>query len=85
MPKLRPVKWQALVRRFQALGFEGPFGGSKHPYMVKGDLVVTIPNPHREQISVPGLASIRFTCLSWLEGTHWKTAQAQLSPLLCLR
>jgi predicted RNA binding protein YcfA (HicA-like mRNA interferase family) len=52
MPKLRPVKWQALVRRFQALGFEGPFGGSKHPYMVKGDLVVTIPNPHREQISV---------------------------------
>lgn len=58
MPKLRPVKWHTLVRRFQALGFEGPFGGSKHPYMVKGDLVITIPNPHREQISVDLLARL---------------------------
>jgi len=58
MPKLRPVKWQALVRRFQALGFEGPFGGSKHPYMVKDDLVIAIPNPHRGQISVDLLSRL---------------------------
>lgn len=50
MARLGPVEWSALVRRFRALGFEGPFHGSKHPYMVKDDLVLTIPNPHREEI-----------------------------------
>jgi predicted RNA binding protein YcfA (HicA-like mRNA interferase family) len=50
MPKLGPVTWVALVRRLRALGFEGPYAGGKHPYMVKGDLVLTIPNPHRKEI-----------------------------------
>jgi predicted RNA binding protein YcfA (HicA-like mRNA interferase family) len=40
------------------LGFEGPFVGGKHPYMVKGDLVLTIPNPHRREISVDLLVRI---------------------------
>jgi hypothetical protein len=34
------------------LRFDGPFEGSKHPYMIRGDIVVTIPNPHRGEISV---------------------------------
>ena len=50
MPKLSPVKWSELVRRLRVLGFEGPFAGGKHPYMVRGDLVLTIPNPHRQEI-----------------------------------
>jgi predicted RNA binding protein YcfA (HicA-like mRNA interferase family) len=50
MPKLSPVKWAELVKRLRALGFEGPFAGGKHPYMVRGDVVLTIPNPHREEI-----------------------------------
>ena len=33
-------------------GFDGPYLGGKHPYMIKGDLVLTIPNPHSEDISV---------------------------------
>lgn len=36
----------------KAFGFEGPFQGGKHPYMIKGALVLTIPNPHRSEISV---------------------------------
>ena len=52
MPRLTPVRWRDLVRRLRSLGFEGPFAGGKHPYMVKGDLVLTIPNPHRQEISV---------------------------------
>ncbi len=52
MSKLTPVSWAELVRRLRQLGFEGPFKGGKHPYMVKGDLVLTIPNPHRWEISV---------------------------------
>lgn len=50
MPKLSPVKWPELVRRLRLLGFEGPFTGGKHPYMVRGDLVLTIPHPHRQEI-----------------------------------
>ncbi|MGZ5029890.1 MAG: hypothetical protein ACXV8I_04700 [Methylobacter sp.] len=29
-----------------------PYEGGKHPYMVKGDLVLTLPNPHKQEISV---------------------------------
>jgi predicted RNA binding protein YcfA (HicA-like mRNA interferase family) len=52
MPRLSPVSWRDFVRRLQTLEFEGPYGGGKHLYMVKGDLVLTIPNPHREEIGV---------------------------------
>ena len=33
-------------------GFDGPYPGGNHPYMIKGGLVLTIPNPHPEDISV---------------------------------
>ena len=39
-----------LVRRLRALGFDGPYRGGRHPYMVRGDLVLTIPNPRRVEI-----------------------------------
>jgi len=58
MPKLSPVRWPELVQRLKALGFEGPFAGGKHPYMVRGDLVLTIPNPHRKEIGPALLARI---------------------------
>jgi len=38
------------------LGFEGPYSGGKHPFMVKGDLVLTIPNAHKKNIGI-GLLS----------------------------
>jgi len=52
MPKLGPVSWRELVHKLRILGFDGPFQGGKHPYMVLGNLVLTIPNIHREEISV---------------------------------
>ena len=58
MPKLSPVSWRELVKRLRAFGFEGPLEGGKHPYMVRGDVVVTIPNPHRAEISVDLLLKI---------------------------
>lgn len=51
MHKIGPVSWQELVRRLHQLGFEGPFKGGKHPYMIKGSFVLTIPNPHRDEVS----------------------------------
>ncbi len=56
--KLSPVSWIELVRRLRKLGFEGPYRGGKHPYIVKGNLVLTIPNPHRKEIGVDLLIRI---------------------------
>ncbi len=50
--KITPVPWNELVRKLGKSGFDGPYQGGKHPYMIKGGLVLTIPNPHPEDISV---------------------------------
>lgn len=41
-----PVSRSELVRCPRALGWEGPVAGSKHQHMVKGNVQLTIPNPH---------------------------------------
>ena len=58
MADLSPVSWVDLVKRLNRLDFEGPYHGGKHPYMIKGNLVLTIPNPHYKEISVPLLSRI---------------------------
>ncbi len=58
MDKLAPVSWREMVRRFKNLGFDGPYQGGKHPYLVKGDLVLTLSNPHRGEIGIDLLARI---------------------------
>jgi predicted RNA binding protein YcfA (HicA-like mRNA interferase family) len=32
-------------------GFEGRFEGGRHAFMVRGDLTLVIPNPHKGDIS----------------------------------
>ena len=58
MAKLAAVNWVELVRGLTKAGFNGPFQGGKHPYMIKGALVLTLPNPHRKKISVDLLVRI---------------------------
>jgi predicted RNA binding protein YcfA (HicA-like mRNA interferase family) len=58
LPKLSPVSWRDLVKHLRQLGFVGPYEGGRHPYMVRGDVVVTLPNPHRGDISVDLLQRI---------------------------
>ena len=58
MSRLTPVSYRELVRKMRNLGFEGPYSGRKHPYMIKGDLFLIIPNPHKEEIGVGLLAEI---------------------------
>lgn len=58
MHRLSPISWKNFVKKMLKLGFEGPYEGGKHPYMVKGDTVVTIPNPHRGDINVDLLKRI---------------------------
>lgn len=73
MPRLSPVKWRELVRRLRALGFEGPYQGGKHPYMLKDDLVLTIPNPHREDIGIDLLS--RLLAQAGISRQEWDTAR----------
>ena len=40
------------------MGFDGPFQGGKHPFMVKEDRILIIPNPHRKEIGVDLLVRI---------------------------
>ena len=58
MPAWGPVDRRTLIKGLRALGFEGPLSGGKHQFMARGDVVVTIPNPHRGDISVGLLARI---------------------------
>ena len=50
MPRLGPIKRKDLLRYLKALGFEGPYAGGKHQFMVKEDLTLRIPNPPRSDI-----------------------------------
>jgi predicted RNA binding protein YcfA (HicA-like mRNA interferase family) len=36
-----------LITKLKANGFNGPFSGGKHQFMVKGALKLRIPNPHK--------------------------------------
>ena len=40
-----------MVRKFRKLGFDGPYSGGRHLFMVKGNLKIRIPNPHRSDIN----------------------------------
>ncbi|MBW1732094.1 MAG: type II toxin-antitoxin system HicA family toxin [Deltaproteobacteria bacterium] len=44
-----PISRRELVKKFKDLGFEGPYSGGRHQFMVKGALKVRIPNPHKLQ------------------------------------
>ncbi len=51
MPTFGPISRRDLIRYLKDLGFEGPYKGKKHGFMVKGDLTPRIPNPHGSDIS----------------------------------
>ncbi len=55
---LRSISWRKLVQKFRRLGFDGPFAGGRHLFMVRGTLKVLIPNPHKRDVSRHLLAEI---------------------------
>jgi predicted RNA binding protein YcfA (HicA-like mRNA interferase family) len=50
MPPFGPIKRQDLIRHLRELGFEGPYAGGKHQYMLKAEIKLAIPNPHQGDI-----------------------------------
>lgn len=58
MPKFKSISWRELVKHLKRFGFEGPYQSGKHPYMIKGNLTLTIPNRHSKDISTDLLLRI---------------------------
>ena len=52
MPAMGPIRRKELLRYFRQLDYRGPYSGSKHQFMVKGQLRVRIPNPHKGDIGI---------------------------------
>ncbi len=58
MPRLGPIKRGELIKYLRALGFEGPYYGRKHQFMVRGEVTLRIPNPHQRDIGKELLSRI---------------------------
>jgi predicted RNA binding protein YcfA (HicA-like mRNA interferase family) len=58
MPPFGAIGRRDLIRYLRAFGFEGPYAGGKHQYMIGGEIKLSIPNPHQGDISRDFLARI---------------------------
>jgi len=56
--RLAPVSRPELIRRLRLLGFEGPFIGGRHEFMLRGTPRLILPNPHRSDIGVDLLTQL---------------------------
>ena len=55
---VKNISWKKFIKKFQALGFDGPYSGGRHLFMTKDDLKIHIPNPHHGDISKHLVAEI---------------------------
>jgi predicted RNA binding protein YcfA (HicA-like mRNA interferase family) len=58
MPFFGSISRHDLISALRNAGFEGPYSGGKHQFMVRDSLRVRIPNPHQGDISQNLLARI---------------------------
>lgn len=58
MPAFGPISRRELIRYLSQLGFDGPYAGGRHEFMVRGSLKLFIPNPHAGEINTALLARI---------------------------
>lgn len=50
MPPLGPISRRDLIACLRRLGFDGPYSGGRHQYMLRGSIRLRIPNPHQADI-----------------------------------
>ncbi len=51
MPPFAPIKRRDLIQALRRAGFEGPFPGGRHEFMVKGTLRLVLPNPLKAKLA----------------------------------
>ena len=50
MPPFGPIKRRHLIAALRRNGFQNPFSGNSHEFMIKEALRVRVPNPHGTNI-----------------------------------
>lgn len=58
MPRFGSISRKDLIRYLKVLGFDGPYSGRKHQFMMRGDVTVRVPNPHEGAIGMELLGRI---------------------------
>jgi predicted RNA binding protein YcfA (HicA-like mRNA interferase family) len=49
---MKPISRYDLIRKMRRLGFDGPFSGGKHAFMIRNNNRVPLPNPHQGDIGM---------------------------------
>jgi predicted RNA binding protein YcfA (HicA-like mRNA interferase family) len=70
MPRFGPIKRRDLIRYLRQLGFEGPYSGGKHQFMIKDDITLRVPNPHQSDIGTELL--VRILRQARIERDEWE-------------
>ena len=70
MPPFGPIKRKELIKALKKAGFEGPYAGGKHEFLVKGELRLVLPNPHQSEIGKELL--VRILRQATLSRTEWE-------------
>ena len=58
MPHFGPIKRRELFACLRRLRYSGPFAGGRHEFMQRGNVSITIPNPHGSDIGPNLLAKV---------------------------
>ena len=58
MPPFGSIARRDLIRHLRRVGFEGPYSGGRHQFMLRADITITIPNLHQRDIGRDLLARI---------------------------
>jgi predicted RNA binding protein YcfA (HicA-like mRNA interferase family) len=58
MPLFGPIRRSDFIAALHRLGFEGPYSGGKHQYMIRDSIRLTVPNPHQGDIGRDLLARL---------------------------
>jgi len=64
------ISRKELIKKLKTFGFLGPFSGTKHQFMIKGELKLRVPNPHKiKDISTSLLKEI--LCQAHISWDEW--------------
>lgn len=71
MPDLKPIKRNDLIYYLKKCGFSGPYSGGKHQFLIKENIRLIIPNPHKGDIGI-GLL-IKILKQANISKEHWQS------------
>ena len=58
MPDFGAISRKNLIKNLKIFGYEGPFSGGKHQFMIKDNITLRVPNPHKSDIGKELLSRI---------------------------